>query len=237
MRESETGLLNRFKRELSRSNDPPYLSDPLYNLAMGWLREGPHPDVVECQYIFCDGGQTAKNGSPGTYGSYGVCVMYHFPEAEPVDFSILKPVTGGVVSPDVFGLGWDQVTNNLAEMCALIRALCWLPEGWDGFLVCDSEITMRRWENLGSYVANSEGNLKELFTLWMMIGERTPNIHPLYWPGHGKGTDHLTAGNELADALATAAAMNYREFMRQLDLSVEKGLEYMALEEAFNGGF
>jgi ribonuclease HI len=233
MRESETGILNRFKRELSRSNDPPYLADPLYHLAMGWLREGPHPAATESNYIFCDGGQTSKNGYPGTFGSYGVCVMTH----EYEEFRIHRTVAGGVVSPDVFGLGWNQVTNNLAEIAALLRALCWLPDGWNGFLVCDSEITLRRWENIDSYIKNAEGNMVEIFLLWKMLAERVPGIHPLYWPGHGKGTDHLTAGNELADAIATAAAMNYREFMRNLDLSVEKGLEYLEAEEAMSGGF
>jgi prepilin-type processing-associated H-X9-DG protein len=236
MREEEIGLLKRYARELSRSNDPPYLADPLYNLAMGWLREGPHPGSDVCNYAFCDGGQTGKNGSTGTFGTYGVCLMSCDPDVDDT-FAISKQMTGGTVGPSCFNLGWDQVTNNQAEFTALIRALCWLPDGWDGFVVIDSEITIKRWERLGHYLYEVKGQAHEDILLFQMLSERVPNAHPLYWPGHGKGTDHLTAGNAVADEIATIHAMNYREFMQGLEISVEKGLEYMALEEAFNGGF
>jgi len=232
MRDGEKGKLARFKRELKRSEQPPYLADPLYNLAMGWLREGPPQDAQDFNYAFCDGGLTSRNGHTGTFGTYGVCMMSHLPAFDTPDEWEIGVVDGGVLGPTVFAMGLDQVTSNQAEFAALIRALCWLPDGWKGRIVSDSAVTLRRFYS----PFETSGLLEEHIHLLIMLAERVPDCKCIYNKGHqDKLLSHLAAGNCLADALADAAGEHYKSFCEELTAEVDDGLRQLVEEEKHGG--
>lgn len=88
----------------------------------------------QCREVFCDGGVAVEN--PSRFGgSWAWCA---------VDGGAVIAENSGMVTPLV--LGAPAVSNNLTELLAAVEVSEALPDGWDGTLYTDSQVTKFRLE-------------------------------------------------------------------------------------------
>lgn len=99
------------------------------------------PDVMSSRYgngewesLFTDGGTVGKNPSP--YGATWAFVTVDAGKDVRVHDDC------GVITPGQFN--WTHVSNNLAELYALVMGLNHVPPGWSGTLYTDSNVTIQR---------------------------------------------------------------------------------------------
>lgn len=92
--------------------------------------------MQEYESLFSDGGVVARNPSllGGTWA-------WRLVAADGV--TVLREESGLVLPEEV---GLERVTNNLTELLAAVRALEAMPDGWEGVLYTDSQITLYRVE-------------------------------------------------------------------------------------------
>lgn len=82
--------------------------------------------------VYCDGGVIGRN--PSTIGGTWAYVVPHTDGTCTVE--------SGVVTPQEAGL--PVITNNYTELFAVVKAMENLPEGWDGTIFTDSNVTVSR---------------------------------------------------------------------------------------------
>lgn len=149
MTAKEIGVWKRFDRETLMGKSPERWWMPLLNVISLRLNEYGQNEEFQSTLgpvgILCsDGGLTGRNGSDGTAGTWGVCAIRTLRED---DYAI--PYTEkGMSFPSNFGsrnpeYRW-RVTSNQSEYFAACMALSLVPDGWDGRLILDSEVTADR---------------------------------------------------------------------------------------------
>jgi len=96
------------------------------------------PNETSLSFLYVDGGVIKKNPSP-IGGTWAIRII----EEKTIHDA------AGVVIPSDFGYnrhpsGCEAITNNIAEMLALVMGLRRLPREWIGIICSDSEITIGR---------------------------------------------------------------------------------------------
>jgi hypothetical protein len=138
--------------------------------------------------LYVDGGVIAANPSP--YG--GTWAWCHVDEERHTQGTIIR--TGsGIVLPHP---PYDAITNNYAEMLAMVEGLESLPDGWGGPIYSDSDVTLGRVFRgnataglpaaFMSRVAMALSRL-DLSTLTYHLVRGHPNQEELYYGWDSKG--------------------------------------------------
>lgn len=108
-------------------------AEPLVN----WEGERPDWKLDETiANVFCDGGVMKANPS-ALGGAWAFCYTNKT--------GVVLHQASGLLMPTAI---MPQITNNYAEAVAVIHALMELPDGWIGNIFTDSELTIRRFDNL-----------------------------------------------------------------------------------------
>jgi ribonuclease HI len=88
---------------------------------------------IDLTLAYADGGVIGRNPSKlgGTWAyrlvnSEGICLVKD----------------QGIVTPEMAGL--PTITNNLMELYAVLKAMQYLPDGWKGSILTDSQVTVYR---------------------------------------------------------------------------------------------
>ncbi len=91
--------------------------------------------IVNCTDLYCDGGLVGSN--PSKIGGAWACCFVDIT----ISGSELIQSVSGYVSMEQAG---QLVTNNYTELLAAIEGMERLPEGWEGRIWTDSDVTLRR---------------------------------------------------------------------------------------------
>jgi ribonuclease HI len=164
----------------------------------------------EATALYTDGGLIGRNPSP-IGGTWAWCTTSR--QDGRIDHA------SGVILPADLGLAC--VTNNNAELWAMICGLEALPAGWTGTVFCDSMVTIGRMF-YGWRMVNVPVSLQKRADV---VLTRLGRVKPVLLDGHptqqhlqqarGKNGHPVSIHNVFCDRACTEQAVRYRERMGQ----------------------
>lgn len=214
--------MRRWERDTLQGRAPEGWNYPLLSAMSLLLNEyGNNKEwqkqIGEVEYAFADGGLATdgtcirQSGNEGVIGTWGVVLMGAGPDvaiarARGDDPNLVKHTASGLCFlPQFESKIYPGITNNQAELYAAMACMAHLPPGWGGTLVLDSHITKERIAYPNKPMTNVGKG--DRMVLKMMVDRMDCDV--VLVPGHQKGDDVLTFGNNLADQLATEAGQEY----------------------------
>ena len=115
-----------------------------------------------------------------------------------------------------------SISNNYTELMAAVMALTTMPDGWDGELLTDSNITRCRLVNASPAMNGIPVDFQErLHALKRRLGKFTVTLlqgHPTeaeLAKGVGKSGRPVSPWNVLCDEMCTAEAVRFMERAKQ----------------------
>ena len=209
MDKTEIGLTRRWERDTLKDRAPEGWNHPLLSAMSLLLNEyGNNKEwqkqIGEVEYAFADGGLATdgtcirQSGNEGVIGTWGVVLMSR-------EGKVVAQASGLCFLPQFESKIYPGITNNQAELYAAMACMAHLPPGWGGTLVLDSHITKERIAYPNKPMTNVGKG--DRMVLKMLVDRMDCDV--VLVPGHQKGDDVLTFGNNLADQLATEAGQEY----------------------------
>jgi hypothetical protein len=154
--------------------------------------------VGRANRLFCDGGTIGSN--PSSHGApFAWCFVTEEDEIVLTGDGLLVPTAEGLplyqqrpwyvtyVLPEFAETGY---TNNLSEAAALYDALRFMPDGWSGTIISDSDVTLGRffrgwnWRTTKTSAGVPEAWMRD----WQQHRARLGHLEPMLVAGHP--TDH-----------------------------------------------
>lgn len=160
-----------------------------------WLSK-PRYQGIKCG--FCDGGQIGSNAQRTDIGLIAIALS----SAPGIyDYSAVRDLRPWHMHSNEITTEQHRgvITNNQAEWMAMLWLLHAMPTGWSGTVVCDSQVTIRRW-----FTHRLRGNNDGIPPRWLSVGRRElrrlGKIKVVHVDGHMEESDHWShKGNCLCD--------------------------------------